>query len=197
MGKKVSKKTRKKLLHIIILVSVLLVTTVAAVVAVWSTEVKNLYPKKYEETVKSVAEEFGLEEYLVYAMIRTESNFRPEAVSSSGAMGLMQLMPATAQDMADRLKLTDYHMGQLTQPDVNIRLGCCYYNWLLKRFEVTETAIAAYNAGQTEVRKWLADPRYSDDGSTLKEIPYAETRQYVRKVMSAYEMYHKIYSRRS
>ena len=153
------------------------------------------YPHRYTEEVEQFSEEFGVDEDLVYAVIRTESGFREEVESHAGAVGLMQLTPDTFA------WLQEYHLDgeviypaeKLKDPAVNIRYGTYYLHWLLERYGDVRTACAAYNAGVTNVDRWLEDSRYSADGSTLSSIPYSETDKYVERVEEALEKYREIY----
>ncbi len=153
------------------------------------------YPIRYQSFVEDYAEEFDLEEALVYAVIHTESKFDTYAESTAGAKGLMQLTDETGEECARRLKLTGFSSNQLFDPDVNIRLGCFYLKRLIQEYDgITETAIAAYNGGPGNVNKWLNDPAYQNENGVLTEIPFRETRNYVKKVTEAYWNYQIIYN---
>lgn len=153
------------------------------------------YPQKYTEQVERCAEEFDVDEALIYAVIRTESGFRAEVESHAGAVGLMQLMPATFEWLQGKLEgEVIYPADRLTDPDVNVRYGTYFLRHLLDRYGGNiATCAAAYNAGTTTVDGWLEDSRYSADGVTLSVIPYDETAGYVRKVEQAYAMYQHLY----
>lgn len=153
------------------------------------------YPQKYVQEVESSSREFGVDEDLIYAVIRTESGFRQEVESHAGAVGLMQLMPETFEWLQEDLdgKVT-YPPERLKDAAVNIRYGTYFLSWLLERYGNVDTACAAYNAGISNVDEWLSDSRYSSDGRTLRTIPYKETAQYVERVREALEMYRKIYT---
>ncbi len=151
-----------------------------------------LYPREYSDYVTKYATEFDVPEPLVYAVILAESDFEPEARSHAGAVGLMQLMPDTL-DWLSRLLDEDAPTGDITDPETNIKYGTYYLRHLMDRFGSWETAVAAYNAGHGRVANWLSDSRYSDDGTTLTNIPIEETRNYVNRVMSNHEQYKKIY----
>ena len=154
----------------------------------------KVYSLLYEQQVRHASIEFGVEEPLIYAVIRTESGFRPEVESSVGASGLMQLMPSTFDWLQENLNgEVTYSSDSLADPDINIRYGTYLLSILLKKHEVRDTAIAAYNAGTSTVDGWLQDKSLSPDGKTLTTIPYEETSAYVRKVSEAYEMYKKLY----
>jgi soluble lytic murein transglycosylase len=141
----------------------------------------TVYPIRYSDMVSRYAGR--LEPSLIYAVIHAESKFRPEAVSGKGAVGLMQLTEATAKWMADEMKMDGFEHHRLTEPAVNIALGCRYLNWLADYYKNDmNLALCAYNAGPGNVNKWLGDERYSKDGKTLDIIPFPETSQYVQRV---------------
>ena len=169
-----------------------LVLFAAAFIAV--TAVKFAYPYKYREEIETAAREYDLEPALVCGVIRTESRFRPDSVSPAGAVGLMQLMPATALFIAEREDMDDFDFSDLFEPEVNIRLGCAYLKYLEGRFDGRfDLALAAYNAGEGTVRAWLNNKAYSPDGRTLILIPYRETRDYAEKVNSSATVYRNFY----
>ena len=152
------------------------------------------YPIRYQEIVEDYAEEFDLDEALVYAVILTESKFDTYAESEVGAKGLMQLTDETGQECAKKLGVEGFSSEQLFDPEINIRLGCYYLKKLIRDYDgITETALAAYNGGPGNVDQWLNEPNYSNGDGTLKEIPFRETRDYVQKVRKAYWNYQSIY----
>jgi lytic transglycosylase catalytic len=182
--------------HILkIIVLALLLAFLLYIAFIWSnTVIRQKLPIQYPEYVEAASEEFGLDKYLVYAIISTESGFDPAAQSSKGAVGLMQLLPETAQWITEKYDL-DCDPAALTDPETNIRIGCCYFSYLLSRFEgSTDLAVTAYNGGEGNVRQWLQDSKYSSDGKTLYAIPYKETSKYLSKVTTRYEIYQKLYS---
>ena len=143
--------------------------------------------------MEKYAEEYGVPEHIVYAVIKTESGFDASAQSGAGAIGLMQLMPDTFEWLTDS-KLCEYlDRGMMYDPDTNIRYGVYYLSYLFGRYRDWSTALAAYNAGPGNVDEWLADAEYSSDGVTLKRIPFKETRNYVKKVNIASEKYKSLY----
>lgn len=146
------------------------------------------YPRPYFETVKGS----GQEPALVYALMKAESGFEEDAVSEAGAIGLMQLLPATAQFVCARERIA-YEPERLKEGEYNVLLGCKYLGYLCGRFSCTETALAAYNAGEGTVSRWLADPELSADGITLKAVPYAETREYLKKIAKFRKIYEFYY----
>lgn len=141
---------------------------------------------------KRETEGCGVEPALIFAVMKAESGFRERAKSEAGAMGLMQLMPATAEFICERSG-TEFSKERLFEGGYNVKLGGMYLGYLLERFECEETAIAAYNAGEGTVSKWLKDGKYSRDGTKLKRIPYPETRDYVKKVKKYRKIYRILY----
>lgn len=142
---------------------------------------------KYQQYVRLAAEQFSVDEAVIYAIIYCESNFQPEATSAVGAIGLMQMMPATFDELQGYLN-EQYDTEALYLPEVNIRYGTYYLSRLYRTFGDWEIVYAAYNAGPTIVRKWLNDETYSADGK-LVQIPYPETDRYVEKVKGMVEKY--------
>lgn len=136
--------------------------------------------EKYGEIIDEYSEKYGISRSLVCAVMECESGFDEKAVSSAGASGLMQLMPETFDWI---LPNTGEEERNIFSPRQNTEAGCKYLSYLLKRFELTETALAAYNAGEGTVLLWLKNPEYSSDGRSLKEIPYPETKMYVGRVL--------------
>ncbi|NLB15398.1 MAG: lytic transglycosylase domain-containing protein [Clostridiales bacterium] len=152
--------------------------------------VKN-HPLQYQEIVEKYSEEFGVPAPIVFAVIKTESSFIIDAVSSVGAIGLMQIMPETFEWLQTKTGET-LETDMLYTADVNIRYGTFYLSWLKERFGSWKTAWAAYNAGIGRVKSWLEDERYSD-GSELLEIPFAETKAFVGRVAENAEIYEELY----
>lgn len=153
------------------------------------------YPLRYEQEIRVNARQFGLEAWHVAAVVRCESSFDVKATSSVGARGLMQIMPDTGKWIAHKLDEDDiYTDDRLYEPFTNLRYGCWYLNWLMKRFSGDRTLVtAAYHAGHGKVDEWLKNPEYSPDGTTLALIPYDSTRAYVKRVLNACEKYQELY----
>jgi soluble lytic murein transglycosylase len=155
---------------------------------------KAMYPVKYKEYVLEYTEKYGLDPYLVFAMIKVESNFKPNALSPKNARGLMQITDKTGKWGADVLKLKDYTLNSLYDPEINISIGCWYVNSLLREFgNDTDLALAAYNGGSGNVREWLKDSSLSASGERLDRIPFKETESYVKKVTDCRSIYKKLY----
>ena len=151
-----------------------------------------LYPREYREIVRREAAAYDLDENLVYAMSKAESDFNAQAKSSAGALGLMQMTPGTFEWMQTKLEET-HDTDALFEPKVSIRYGCALIRLLLDEYEDLTVALAAYNAGMGNVTSWLSDAEYSADGVTLKAIPFGETRHYVERVLRYKENYEIIY----
>lgn len=153
---------------------------------------KTVYPLSYSQAVESNAEEYGIDESLLYALIETESGFDKDAVSSVGAKGLTQILPETFQWLQGK---TGESLSEdaLFEPDTSVKYGAYLLRILLDEFGDTRTAVAAYHAGIGKVHQWLGNPQYSEDGVTLNYIPYADTRGYVDKVMRTRDIYVRLY----
>ena len=156
---------------------------------------KHRYPRTYSPIVEKYSAAYGVPEYIVYAVIKAESGFNKNAVSPSEppALGLMQLTEETYEWVSSYLLKETASAFSIYDPDVNIKNGTRYLAYLYGRFENWDTAFAAYNAGPGNVKSWLEDPEYSDDGKTLKYIPFKETRNYVKKVNDFKATYQRIY----
>jgi soluble lytic murein transglycosylase len=158
-----------------------LLTFVCTGLVLFSLFLCSRYPRAYRAEIAAAANEFNVDGDLVAAVIFCESRYKKDAVSGAGAVGLMQLMPSTAEFCAKKTGI-DYDAGGLTEPGYNIRLGAFYLSYLLGRFNNSETdALAAYNAGEGTVRMWKQ--------KGLDEIPYKETGDYLKRVAAAKRVY--------
>ena len=153
------------------------------------------YPLRYEALIVENAQRFGLEPWHVAAVVRCESSFSAEATSNVGAMGLMQIMPETGEWLAGKFDEEEsFREAMLYEPETNLKYGCWFLQWLMKRYEGDRMlATAAFHAGHRKVDEWLADPAVSPDGKTLLNIPYSSTRTYVERVLKACEKYREPY----
>lgn len=143
---------------------------------------------KYDDEIESASEQFGIDRAIIYSVINVESGFSKNAKSSRGAIGLMQVMPSTADEVAKKCNLGEY---DLFDESDNITIGTCYLATLLSRFEDLKVALCAYNAGPTKVEKWLHSADFSDDGKILKKIPFPETNNYIKKINKNLKYYSK------
>ena len=153
---------------------------------------KIIYKKDYEEYVQKYSQQYNVDENLVYALIKAESNFNANAQSSKGAIGLMQLMETTAQDVCKRMDLNISNnelKEKLLEPEININIGTKYLSILIQQYGNVEIAIPAYNAGIGTVDNWIEKDIIKADGSNVEKIPYKETNNYVRKILRDYKIY--------
>jgi soluble lytic murein transglycosylase len=144
------------------------------------------YPYRYRTIVRGHAANYHLDGALLAAVIYEESKFRSGARSKSGAIGLMQLLPSTAEGIATRTGGSRFRLSDLYDPEVNVRYGAWYLRHLLDRYRDERTALAAYNAGQRNVDRWL---------NAGGGIPFAETRHYVARVEQLKGLYRRAYGR--
>ncbi len=150
------------------------------------------YPVTYSDIVSRCADEYGVPEEIIFAVIHTESRFNVSAVSKAGAKGLMQIIDSTNEWIAGR-KGEEAMPERIYEPAINIDRGTWYLAYLYRQFGSWDVAAAAYNAGYGRVSGWLGDANYSSDGKTLDYIPIDETRRYVERVMEAAEIYSELY----
>ena len=154
------------------------------------------YPKKYEDIVEQYASEYNVPEYVIYAVIDTESGFDPNAKSKDGALGLMQMTPEVFELLTSDLHLNEYlDFEELSDPETSIRYGTYYLRYLFDKFHKWSVVFAAYDAGESQVLDWLYDPAYSTDGENLKKIPIRSTQSYVKSVSRAQDYYKNTYYR--
>jgi len=147
-----------------------------------------IFPIKYTEQISQACETFDVDRAVVFSVINVESHFNKDAISPKGAVGLMQILPSTAEEIREELGFESF---DLKNPTDNIFMGTYYISKLQKRFEDQTTALASYNAGPTVVSNWLKDERYSKDGKQLEKIPFAETKNYIEKYKENLRYYSK------
>ena len=145
---------------------------------------KLRYPLEYEHVITGHARNYDLDPALLAAVVYRESKFDPDARSSSGAIGLMQLLPETAEGIALNTGGNEFVVEDLYDPEINVRYGSFYLRRLMRKYEDDRLALAAYNAGQRNVDEWLA----ADEG-----IKFPETREYVDEVLELREVYARAY----
>ena len=157
--------------------------------------IRMVFPLKYEALVEQYAEENNLPQELVYSIIYCESEFDPEAVSSIGARGLMQITKSTFEWAQMKLgkDFAEDTYDDMFDPETNIKYGCGLFKLLLQEYKTVPNALCAYHAGWGTARKWLKDETISPDGKNIENIPYQDTAQYVDKVMRVAEIYRKLY----
>lgn len=153
------------------------------------------YPKAWEATVADVSKSTSVPPELIWGIMRAESHFRDDARSVVGALGLMQLMPYTARQVASLLNMDGFATHSLLVPDTNIRLGTRYLQRLLEKFSGSIPLVAAgYNAGPHRVHAWVRNFGSLDMDEFIEHIPFVETRNYVKKVVRNYQVYSLLYS---
>lgn len=209
--------TKKLIIFLVILIVILAATLILfKIVRIQDVVLRQIYPLQYETYVEKYSEKNNLDKYLVYAVIKVESNFKPEVTSSAGAIGLMQLMEETAVERLNVISSSEKSSNEnnllnaasineetdssepdnndLYDPETNIKIGTSYLAYLIELYDGNIVlALTAYNAGLGNVEKWIKDGIIKADGSDIENIPYKETENYVRKILSSYQMYLKIY----
>jgi soluble lytic murein transglycosylase len=153
-------------------------------------EMQYLYPLAYSTIIEENGKKQEIENYLLYALIREESAFDPSIVSSAGAVGLSQLMPETAADLAGWMRMKNY---DLYDPETNITLGAYYFARLFRLLENLPKTLIAYNAGLGRLRKWEKTYRGFTDDFFVELLPYKETRGYVKKIIASTIVYAYLY----
>ena len=164
---------------------------------VWNTRLlRIIYPFPYQNIIVAEAKERGVDPYLAAGLIRQESMFNPNAVSGAGAVGLMQVMPATGKILARTLKVRRFTASMLKSPEVNIHIGMAYLADQLRTWDQRPARVlAAYNAGPTRVDRWSQFPEWGNDELFTERIPFTETRDYVKIVQHNAQMYEALYSK--
>lgn len=186
------KRLLKFLITLLILASIIFI--LFKVIKIDDIIMKKLYPLKYSEYVQKYAEEYNMDKYMVYAIIKAESNFKENAKSSSNAIGLMQIMETTAIETANKMDL-EVTEEELFKPETNIKIGLKYFTYLLNHYNNNyPLAIIAYNAGMGNVDSWIKNGTIKEDGTDIENVPYKETNNYVRKILRDYEIYKGLYN---
>lgn len=193
MIKRRQKNNTTPLVIIIIVISVLLL--IVGGYYGYSVYLERTYPLEYEEYVEKYSKEYNVDKYLVYAVIKTESGFKPDALSNVGARGLMQIMEDTFDWIKFRMGDTETAYFDMYVAEDNIRYGCWFLGYLTKEFGNVEAVAAAYHAGRGKVNEWLSNKEYSKDGVHLDTIPSNDTAHYVSKITKAMNTYVKLYDK--
>ncbi len=191
------RKTLYKLIQRGLAVLLILAAIGAALFAVFQDKINRLeYPIEYAEYVTYYADKYEIDPLMLYAFIRTESNFDPMADSDAGARGLMQITEVTFDWIKSKIAPTeDLTFEDLYDPETNIRFGSYFVSYCLLRYQDDlATAAAAYHSGWGTVDDLLAQEQYSADGKTLDHYPYPQMRLYVKKITSSYQHYQEIYN---
>jgi soluble lytic murein transglycosylase len=177
----------------------LLIFFVIAILAVFSILnipilEKVIYPYPNQAIIENYATQYGVDPLFVVSVIREESKFLSKSESHKGAKGLMQLMPSTAQSIAESLGDKTYSEEDLLNPEKNIQYGTWYLASLQRVFANNTTLVtAAYNGGRGHVQEWIDNGQIDPNNIRLQDIPFKETRDYVGRVLKSYEKYTKLY----
>lgn len=152
------------------------------------------YPKAFSSYVDKYSKDFSVPNELVWGIMRAESQYRKDAISPVGALGLMQVMPFTGYRVANLLGDKDFQPRQLLEPSAAIKMGSRYLARLMVKFDNTIPLVAAgYNAGPHRVKNWLASFGHLETDEFIEHIPFLETRNYVKKVVSNCYVYSQLY----
>lgn len=163
----------------------------------WNTDtvqMRFVYMWDYQQDIITYSEKNNVDPFLIAAIIKNESNFKHKAVSGVGAVGLMQIMPDTGRWIAEQMGLADYKDSDLYQTRTNIRMGCWYVGELEHEFQHNLVLLMiAYNAGRGQTHDWMQENGWDYDFNDIKAIPYADTREYVAKVLQDRDKYYLLY----
>ncbi len=157
---------------------------------------RKLYPRYYAKAVNKYAKLYNVDTFLVAAMILEESRYNADAVSWAGAIGLMQIMPATGRELAQQLKVRRFRTSMLKQPDINIRMGTKYIGDLNSWFDNNPMlVIGAYNGGPGRMKRWVSTKNIKDIDLFVEKIAIRETRLHIKKVIDSYDNYVQLYGK--
>ena len=157
---------------------------------------QKLYPRYYVDTVEKYAKLYNVDTFLISAMILEESRYNAGAVSWAGAIGLMQIMPATGRELAQQLKIRRFRTSMLKQPDVNIQMGTKYIGYLNSLFNDDAMLVTgAYNGGPGRMKRWVTSKNIADIDEFVEKITIRETRLHIKKVIDSYDHYVELYGK--
>lgn len=170
------------------------VISFALILIILNNAARIIFPIKYKDYIINYSIKNNIDPYLVFAIIKGESNFDPNAVSPKKAKGLMQISDKTGQWGAQVLKFKNYENKSLFDPETNISIGCWYLNALTREFNNdVDLVLAAYNGGSGNVNEWLKDRDLSISGKSLDKIPFKETENYLKRVKNYHVIYKMLY----
>lgn len=185
---------KRAVIIILIVLGAMLVSLTANLII--SAVQKNAHPVRYESYVEVYSSQYNVPEYVVYALINTESGFNASLESPTGERGLMQMSPELFALISSEQHLDEkIDADALFDPEISIRYGVYYLRYLFNEFQSWSTAIAAYDAGESAVKEWIDNIKYSSDRKNLTSIPEKETAAYVKKVNDAISYYKTTYYR--
>lgn len=174
-------------------ICILTLTILTFCLAAYKTYQAINHPIKYQDEIIFYAEKYCIDASIIASLINVESSYIKNSKSNKNAIGLMQIKLDTANYLN---KLNDNKTiceQELFDAETNIKYGCEYLRYLINKFDDIFTSLAAYNAGETNVRNWLKNSEYSTDKETLKNIPFNETKNYIKKIKNNLKFYKKIY----
>lgn len=184
-------------LHAYALAAILALVGIFAGYKAWcsdAVQMRFVYMWDYQQDIITYSKKNNIDPFLVAAIIKNESNFDHKAVSDAGAVGLMQIMPETGRWIAEQMGLADYTDEQLYTTRTNIRMGCWYISELEHEFKGNLTLLMiAYNAGRGQTKDWMEQQGWDYNFGDIKSIPYADTREYVTKVLHDRDEYYRLY----
>ncbi|MFS0723169.1 lytic transglycosylase domain-containing protein [Paenibacillus sp. 1P07SE] len=183
----------RRLMRTVVLLAVVVATVV---LFIRSDRIEQMmYPIHYREDIRASASNYKVDPYLLAAIIRSETNYQTGRESSKGALGIMQIMPDTADWIIDQANFTSVTMDDIHhRADVSIEMGSWYIHSLSKQFDQnTIAAVAAYNAGPGNVKRWMSEQVWDGTLDQLSDVPFGETRHYVKRVFYYYEKYKSLY----
>jgi soluble lytic murein transglycosylase len=154
-----------------------------------SNNIRASFPAPHRNFIDQISKKYNVNKNLLYAIMRAESGFLKTAISSRGAIGLMQMMPFLAQELATRISITEFNSEHLKDPKIAIELGALWIAMLKRQFNLPHLVVAAYNAGSQQVQKWLSTFGHLTEELFVERIPFRQTRDYVKKVLPAESLY--------
>ena len=184
------KKRKDFLIYFSILICSLLFT-----IFYYNKFMKMVYPIQYDYIVLEACKKYEVEPELIYAIIKSESNFDQNAKSKAGAYGLMQITEDTFQWLQMYTDDKYLSLSELLNPEINILYGTMMISMLKNKYFSEDVALCAYNAGMSNVEKWLKDENFTENGEELNFVPYKETRDYVHRVVETKTIYKNLYFR--
>lgn len=189
-----TKRRKRKNLHWIFKLIILIGIIIICANLVTNVTKSEIYPREYGEYVYDYSKKYNIDPDFIYAIIKTESNFDPNAQSEVGARGLMQIMEDAYEWAKFKIKDDrDITYDQMFEPEYNIEYGCFMLGYYYEKYGSFELAAAAYHSGMTTVDNWIADGTISLQDLNVEDIPASKTQHYVTKVMRSYESYLNLY----
>ena len=185
---------KNTVLRSIIIITILILSVLIGYVyqTIWHHIDLMNYPQEYSELVTEYSAKYGVPEYVVYAVIKTESDFQSNKVGDGGEIGLMQLTPETFTRLLTMTKDT-LDSGILYDPATNVEYGTYFLSYLYTEYNRWDTVLAIYEAGEDVVSEWRQNPDYVDGNNNLTVIPDDDVRDYVDSVNKAIEIYKNLY----